>query len=171
METKLKIETFLNDVVKQKEDIIVELISALKSTDDLCERNQIALFLAEHFKDDRIENCLADLIQTPKLKMQNGTLLFALGEYTNNAKYLYFLVDLILKNEKDNDGEIFMGAYSMIINLHPPLNKKEIARSIQRVKREAKKENITPEQKELITSLLNYLEGHKEIAKFYNQFS
>ena len=58
----------------------------------------------------------------------------------------------------------------MIINLHPPLDRKEITRSIQRVKREEKKKSITKETKRLVHSLLNYLEGQREITKFYDQF-
>jgi hypothetical protein len=84
---------------------------------------------------------------------------------------VYFLVDLILKNEMYDDGEIYMGAGSMIVNLHPPLDKKEITKSIKRVKREAKKKNISKEQKKLVSSLLNFLEGQREITKFYNQFA
>jgi len=160
----------LSNVIKQKEKILDELIQRLKTTDDFCEGNQIALTLVDYFKDDRIENCLIDLIKSPKWRMHNGTLLYALGEYTNDSKLLYFLIDLILKNEKDDNGEVFMGAYSMIINLHPPLDKKEITKSIQRLKRESTKKNISKEQKELITSLLVFLEGQRDISKFYSQF-
>lgn len=163
--------TEIEKVVNQKNEIVEYLIHKLKTTNDFCEANQIALALTDHFRDDRIENCLVDLIQDTKWKMHNGTLLYALGEYTSNSKYLYFLVDMILKNKKDNDGEVLMGAYSMIIDMHPPLDRKEITRSIQRVKREEKKKNITKKQRELIHSLLNFLEGQREITKFYRQFS
>jgi ABC-type multidrug transport system fused ATPase/permease subunit len=163
-------EQELNVFINQKNEMVEKLINRLKSTNDFYEGNQIALVLTEHFKDDRIENCLVDLIQDPIWKMHNGTLLYALSEYTNNSKYLYFLVDMILNNKKNNDGEIFMGAYSMIISLHPPLDRKEITRSIRRVKREEQKKNISKEQKKLTQSLLNYLEGQREINKFYNQF-
>ena len=160
----------LNKSVKQKNEIVEKLFSILRTTDDFHEGNQVALALIEHFKDDKIENLLMELIKDPKWKMYNGTLLYALGEYTNDSKYLYFLIDLILKNEKDNNGEIFMGAYSMILNLQPPLNKKEITRSIQRVKREAKKRSITRDQKKLVSSLLTFLNGQREISKFYDKF-
>jgi len=161
----------LNNAIKQKEDVVEKLVSILRATDDFYEGNQIALVLVDHFRDESIENCLVDLIKDPKWKMCNGTLLYALGEYTNDSKYLYFLIDLILKNEKDKDGEIFMSAYSMIINLHPPLDRKELTRSIRKVKRDAQKRNITIEQKKLINSLLNFLEGQREITKFYDRFS
>lgn len=161
---------FLSSIVQQKDDAVEKLISILKSTDDFSKGNQIALTLIDHFRDERIENCLIDLIKSPKWRMHNGTLLYALSECTNDSKHLYFLIDLILKNEKDNNGEIFMSACSMIVNLQPPLNKKEVAKSIQRLKREEKKKNITEEQKKLVNSLLNFLEVQKEIKKFYDQY-
>lgn len=170
MNMKCNMEDFLKNAIKHKEDIVAELIFILKSTDDFYEGNQIALALTEHFRDDRIETCLVDLIQSPKWKMHNGTLLFALKEYTSNSKYLYFLIDMLLKNEKDDNGEVFMETYSMIINMHPPLDKKEITRSLQRVKREMKKKNISEEQRKVVYSLLNYLDGQREITKFYSKF-
>jgi hypothetical protein len=160
----------INNIVKYKENIVEELIALIKMTDDFYEGNQIALVLVDHFKDTRIEACLIDLINSPKWNMHNGTLLYALGEYTNDSKYLYFLIDLILNNEKDNNGEVLMGAYSMIINLHPPLDRKEITKSIQRVKEEENKKNISNEQRKIVNSLLNYLEGQIKITSFYEQF-
>jgi len=163
--------SLLDNVIKQKESSLEKLIQRLEITDDFYEGNQIALVLVDHFKDEKIENCLIGLIKSPKWKMHNGTLLYALGEYTNDSKHLYFLIDLILKNEKDSNEEVFMGAYGMIINLHPPLNKKEVTKSTQRVKRELKKKRINSEQKKLALSLLNFLEGQREIGKFYGQFN
>jgi hypothetical protein len=132
-------------LISQKNKIVDTLISQLKSTDNYNKGNQIAFALIDNFKDEQIENCLFDLITSTQWKSYNGTLLYALGEYSNNKKYLYFLIDLILKNE--NDGEIFMSAYSMVLNLHPPFNKKELTKSIQRVKRESKKKNLSREKK------------------------
>jgi hypothetical protein len=165
------IEAVLNEAVELKEDLVGKLITILKSTDDFYTGNQVAFTLVENFKDDdRIESCLVDLIKDSRWKNHNGTLLYLLGEYTNNKKYLYFLIDIILNNEKDDDGEVFMGAYSMIINLHPPLDVKEISRALQRVRREEKKENMSTEQEKLVNSLLNYLEGQQKIVEFYSQF-
>ena len=132
--------------VNQKNEIVENLTHRLKTTNDFYEGNQVALALIDHFKDERIENCLFELIKNSKCKLHNGTLLYALEEYTNNSKYLYFLVDLILRNEKIGDGEIFMGAYSMILSLQPPFDRKEITRSIQRAKRENKKKNLNKER-------------------------
>jgi len=157
-------------LISQKNEIVDKLVLQLKSTEDYSEGNQIALALIDNFKDERIEYCLFDLITAKKWKNYNGTLLYALEEYTNHSKYLYFLVDLILKNEKGNDGEIFMGAYSMLLGLQPPFDKKEITKSIRRVKRESKKKNLSRETKKLITSLIDFLEGQKDIIKFYSRF-
>jgi hypothetical protein len=170
MNKEIDINILLGDIEKQKENSVDKLVSLLRSTNDFCIGNKIAFTLVDHFKDDRIESCLIDLIRDPRWKGYNGTLLYLLGEYTNNSQYLYFLIDMILKNEKINDGETFMGAYSMIINLHPPLDKKDIIRSIQRVKREEKKKNISKDQRKLIHSLLNYLEGQRDITQYYKQF-
>jgi hypothetical protein len=165
------IETVLNDAVELKDDLVAKLINILKSTDDFYTGNQVAFTLVENFKDDdRIEACLINLITDSRWKNHNGTLLYLLGEYTNNKKYLYFLIDIILNNEKEDNGEIFMGAYSMIINLHPPLDVGEIKRALQRVRIEEKKENISAEQKKMVNSLLNYLKGQQKIAEFYSQF-
>lgn len=166
----MNVNKLIKNSIENKNTVVENLVSFLRQTNDFYEGNQIALILTEHFRDEKIENCLIELIKSPKWHTHNGTLLYALKEYTNDSKYLYFLIDLILKNEKDNDGEIFMAAYSMIINLQTPLDKKDITRSIQRVKREAQKAGISKEQKKLIESLLIYLEGQKEITKFYNQF-
>ena len=157
-------------IVDSKENIVKQLISILKTTSDFMIGNTIAMTLIDNFKDERIESCLVDLIHDPKWKMHNGTLLFALGEYTNDSKYLYSLIDMILKNEKDNNGEVFMGAYSMILNLQPPFDRKEITRSIKRVKQEDQKKKITKQQRKLVNSLLSFLEGQRKITKFYGQF-
>jgi hypothetical protein len=171
MKEELNIDTLLNEVVKQKKDTVEKLLSILKMTDDVWAGNKIALALVDHFKDDRIESCLVNLIKDSRWKNRNGTLLFALGEYTNDPKYLYFLADLLLKSEKTNDGEIFMSAGGMIINLHPPLDSKEITRTLRRVRREEKKTHLSDRQRRLVHSLLNYLEGQRKITKFYNRFA
>jgi hypothetical protein len=167
---ELDIDILLKNITIQKENVIDKLISILKSTNDFCLGNKIAFTLVSNFKDNRIENCLTELIKDMRWKNHNGTLLYLLGEYTNDPKYLFFLIDMILKNEKDNNGEIFMGTYSMIINLHPPLDRKEITRVFQRLRKAGLKKKNTKEQKLLINSLLNYLEGQREIVKFYKQF-
>jgi len=160
----------IEKIVNQKNEIVASLIHRLKTTNDFYEGNQVALILIDHFRGKNIEDCLFELIKEPKWQRYNGTLLYALEEYTNNSKYLYFLVDLILKNEKLNDGEIFMGAYSMILNLQPPFDRKEITKSLQRVKKERKKKNLKESTKKLISSLINFLEGQRNIAKFYSRF-
>jgi len=163
-------DVLLNEIIKCKDDLVEKLITMLKSTKDFFIGNQIAFTLVDNFRDDRIETCLMDLIKDSRWKNHNGTLLYLLGEYTSDSKNLYFLIDLILRNEKDDNGEVFMNAYSMIISLRPPLDRKEITKSIQRVKRETKKKNTTEEQKKLVNSLLSFLEGQREITKFYHQF-
>jgi hypothetical protein len=170
MKEELDIDILLKNIITQKEDIIEKLVSILKSTNDFCLGNKIAFALVDNFRDDRIETCLVDLIQDTRWKNSNGTLLYLLGEYTNDQKYLLFLIDMILKNEKNDDGEVFMAAYGMIINMQPPLDRKKITRALQLVRREERKKKITKEQKLLIRSLLKYLEGQKEIIKFYKQF-
>jgi hypothetical protein len=164
------IDILLSNIIKQKEDIVGELIAILKTTNDIYIGNKIALTLVDHFKDERIETCLLDLINEHQWQNKNGTILYALGEYTNDPKYLYFLIDMLLKNEEKDDGEIFMGTYKMIINSHPPIDKKEIVRALQRVKEEENKINSSEEKRKLVYSLLNYLEGQKNIAQYYKQF-
>ncbi|MDR1679983.1 MAG: hypothetical protein LBR81_09470 [Prevotellaceae bacterium] len=160
----------LKTISQQQEDIVGKLISFLETTDDDYLANWTAMTLADHFKDERIEPCLMNKIQNPKWKQRRGTLLFALECYSNEPKYLYFLIDLILKNENEQDGEIFMSAYGMLLKLHPPLNSKEIARALQRVRREEKKKNLNGHHRRVVHSLLDYLEGQREIRKFYKRF-
>lgn len=90
--------------------------------------------MIENFKDDKIEDCLLSLIKQPKWKGRNGTFLYLLGEYTNDKKFLCFLLDTLLNNF--DNGEILMSAYSMIINLHPPLNEDDIKKSLKRLELE-----------------------------------
>jgi hypothetical protein len=154
-----------------RQDIIVgKIISALKSTDDHYHCSKTALTLVEHFKDERIEPCLVELAKDPRWKNCNESLLYALAKYTNDPKYLYFLVDLLLKYEKSNDGEIFADTYDMLLNLHPPLDGKEIRRTLQRVRREEKKKNLSDDQRKTVHLLLNWLEGQREITRCYKRF-
>jgi hypothetical protein len=171
MEKEQKTDAFLSDIVKQKEDLAGKLISFLETTDDIYSGNQASMALADYFRDDRIEPCLMKLIQEPRWKCKNGTLLYALKCYTNNPKYLYFLIDLLFKYEKYDDGEIANGGFGMIVNLQPPLDSQEITRALRRVRREGKKKGSNEEyHRKLVDSLLIYLEGQREITKFYNRY-
>lgn len=154
----------------QNENTIESLIKKMLQTDDQHLRDEIGFFLTDHFKAESIEDALVELIKDEKWKNRNGTLLFLLSEYTNHPKYLVFLINLLLKKENKDDGEIFMNGYSMIINLHPPLDRKEITKALQKLNREEKKNMEDKERLLLIKSLKNYLLGQREIAKYYNQF-
>jgi len=81
-----------------------------------------------------------------------------------------FTVCLHLIIENTDDGEIYMGAYSMIINMQPPLDKKVIVRCLKFLNEERVKENHDEYRKQMINSILKYLDGQKEICEFYKQF-
>lgn len=158
-----------DNIIKNKEKTIKTLLNILETEDDPRLLNQAAFLLVDHFKDDNIATILEKRIKDQKLKNKNGTLLYLLGEYTNDKKYLTFLLDLIFNNE--NDGEIFMSAYSMIINLHTPLDERDILKALQRLEQEKNNKDINTERKLLINSLLIFFEGQKDITEFYQQFN
>ncbi|MDR1098313.1 MAG: hypothetical protein LBL57_09295 [Tannerella sp.] len=171
MEKEQKTDAFLSDIVKKKEDLTGMLIYFLEKMNNIYTANDISMILADCFRDDRIEPCLMKLIQEPRWKCKNGTFLYALECYTNDPKYLYFLIDMLFKYEKYNDGEIAMSGFGMIVNLQPPLDSKEITRALRRVRREGKKKGSNEEyHRKLVDSLLIYLEGQREITKFYNRY-
>ena len=162
-------EKLLDDIIEYKENAINKLLTILSTEDDPCLLNKVAFVLVDHIKDDNIATTLEKRIKSQNLRNKNGTLLYLLGEYTNDKKYLIFLLDLILEN--NNDGEIFMSAYSMIINLHPPLDIEDILNALHRLRQEKSNLDNSPERMLLIHSLLNYFEGQKGIAEFYQQFN
>lgn len=168
MEDISKIENLIKEIESRKEGYATQLINFLMNTNNFALCNKVAFVLVDNFKDDRIEDCLVKLIKDPKWKNRNGTLLYLFGEYTTNSKYLKFLIDLIIENT--DDGEIYMGAYSMIINMQPPLDKKEIVRCVKFLNEERTKENHDEYKKQMIDSILKYLDGQKDICEFYKQF-
>ncbi len=168
MEDISTIENLIKEIESRKEVYATQLINFLMNTNNFALCNKVAFVLVDNFKDDRIEDCLVKLIKDPKWKNRNGTLLYLLGEYTTNSKYLKFLIDLIIENT--DDGEIYMGAYSMIINMQPPLDKKEIVRCVKFLNEERTKENHDEYKKQMIDSILKYLDGQKDICEFYKQF-
>lgn len=170
MECKSEIEFLLNEIEQTKQQNVGWLIDLILNTDDPKICRKAAFLLSENFRDERIEDCLIRLINNPLWKNRNGTYLFILGQYTNSSKYLYYLIELIFNNL--DDGEIFMGAYSMIINMQVPLDEKEIYRAIKFLKNEEKKakKESNKEKKQIVDSLLNYLEGQIDICDFYKQF-
>lgn len=168
---KVNLLELLKKLSVQNENTVEFFVKNMLDTDDQYLRDQIGFFLTDHFKTESIEKALVELIKDKRWKKRNGTLLFLLSEYTNNSKYLCFLIDLLLKKENRSDGEIFMNAYSMIINLHPPLDRKEITKALQKLNREDKKNTRDEERRHLIKSLKNYLLGQREIAKYYDQFT
>lgn len=161
-------EKIFGDIIKNKEHTTDKLLNILETEDDPRLLNKVAFVLVDHFKDENIATILEKRIKDQKLNNKNGTLLYLLGEYTNDKKYLTFLLDLLFENK--DDGEVYMSAYSMIINLHPPLDKGDILKALERLEQEKIKQNIDEERKLLINSLLNYFEGQKDITEFYQQF-
>jgi hypothetical protein len=171
MEEEPERDVFLSDIVKLKEDLVGKLISFLETTDDIYSANDAVLVLVDHFRDDRIEPCLMKLIQEPRWKHQNGTFLYALKCYTNDPKYLYFLIDLLFEYEKFGRGEILMDVFGMILNLQPPLDRKEITCALRRVRREGKKKGSNEDyHRRLVYTLTGFLEEQREIEKFYWPF-
>ena len=163
-----KLDEIIDTAVSKKNTIIQELNLLISKTDDNQDISKIGFTLVDNFKDETIEDVLIGLIKNPFWKKRNGTFLFLLSEYTNDSKYLYFLLDLVLKNY--DDGEILMGGYSMILNLHPPFEKIDITKCLRRLRMEYKKKDLNKEKSQLIISLINFLEGQRNIAKFYNKF-
>jgi hypothetical protein len=165
---KIDLDNILELSSEKKKNIIDKLNELILSCDDERAISKIGFMLVDNFKDESIEITLTKLIIDPIWKNNNGTFLYLLGEYTNDSKYLCFLIDLILNNE--NDGEILMGAYSMVLKLHPPFVKKDITLALQKLKRKSKKRTIDKERVQLISSLINFLEGQRDIIKFYSRF-
>lgn len=162
-----RIKETINFYSEDKNNLIDRLVEMMHSSDIERVVSNIGFFLIENFKDEKIEQCIFDLINQPKWKGYNGTFLYILGEYTNDRKYLYFLIDLLMKNL--HDGEIRMGACSMIVNIHPPFNKEEIRKSLRRLKQEKRK--ITDDEDlAMIDELSEFLETQIEIANFYSRF-
>lgn len=156
------------NLYQQDKDILISnLTETMLSIDNERVISKIGFFLIENFKDEKIEQCLLNLIKQPKWKGRNGTFLYLLGEYTNERKYLYFLIDMLMNNI--NDGEIFMSAYSMIINIHPPFDKEDIRKSLKRLEQE-KYKMISDDDIAIISSLYHFLNKQIEIADFYSKF-
>jgi hypothetical protein len=166
-EKKYNVDEIINSYYIDKTFFVENLINLMLSSDDERTVSKIGFVLVENFKDERIEPCLLSLINDLKWKRKNGTFLYLLSEYTRDKKYLYFLVDLLLKNM--DDGEIFMGAYSMIINLQTPLDKEDIEKSLKRLKQD-KKNFLDNEIITAIFSLENFLAGQINISNFYSEF-
>lgn len=162
------LDKILDLICERKKSSIEELNQLINRSKNEREISKIGFILVDNFKDDDIEATLVKLISSPFWQNNNGTFLYLLSEYTNDSKYLYFLIDLIFRNK--NDGEIFMGAYSMILNLQPPFESKEITKSLQRLRIEIKKKNIDDERAHSIQSLINFLNGQRQIIKFYAKF-
>lgn len=166
---KNNLDQILDLINERKRTSIEELNQLINQRGNEREISKIGFLLVDNFKDESIETTLIKLITDPFWQNNNGTFLYLLSEYTNDCKYLYFLINLILKNK--NDGEIIMGAYSMILNLQPPFERKDITKSLQRLSIEIKKKDIDEERAQLIQSLINFLNGQKEIVRFYSKFS
>jgi len=162
------LDKILDLIIERKRNSVDKLNVLINHSENEREISKIGFLLVDNFKDEDIEATLTKLVINPFWKNNNGTFLFLLSEYTNDCKYLSFLIDLILKNK--NDGEIIMGAYSMILNLQPPFERKAITKSLRRLKAEIKKKSINNERAQLIQSLINFLVGQRGIIKFYSQF-
>lgn len=170
MEYKSEMKFLLDEIEQTKQQNVARLIDLILNSDDPKVSHEAAFLLVDNFRDERIEDCLISIINDPRWKNRNGTFLFLLGEYTNSSKYLYYLIELIFNNL--DDGEIFMGAYGMIIDMQVPLDEKEIHRTIKLLKNEEKKakKESNKRKKKITDSLLNYLEGQIDICEFYKQF-
>jgi hypothetical protein len=155
MEQLQKIET-------QKHINVSELISLLNSTENYELGVKIAFLLVENFKDDRIIDCLINLINSDKWKNRTGSLWFALEEYlyTDNQKFLKLLNNTIINNDNEQNGEIFMNTYSIIVTMKPPLSIYSINWSLKRIKKEREKNNNEFKQ-QLLNSLELFFEGQK----------
>jgi len=162
------LDEILNLISERKRTSVEELNQLINHSGNEREISKIGFLLVENFKDEDIEATLVKLITNPFWKNNNGTFLYLLSEYSNDSKYLNFLIDLILRNK--NDGEIIMGAYSMILNLQPPFERKDITKSLQRLRKEIKKKSIDDERVQLMQSLINFLDGQRQIIRFYAKF-
>jgi hypothetical protein len=162
------LDKVLDLISERKRTSVEELNQLINHSGNEREISKIGFLLIDNFKDEDIETTLVKLITNPFWKNNNGTFLYLLSEYTNDSKYLYFLIDLILRNK--NDGEIIMGAYSMILNLQPPFERKDITKSLQKLRIEMKKANIDNERAQLVQSLINFLNGQRQIIRFYAKF-
>ena len=83
---------------RQKTEIVTSLVSMMKSGVSPHFINQIGFTLVDNFRDERIEECLVELIKQPHLKNYNGTLLLILMFSYYSSIYLK-LYDLnVIKN-------------------------------------------------------------------------
>lgn len=164
-------EKELENIIKTKDDIVDKLVNKMLTTKDEELRNKIGFVLVDHFKSEKIEEAIIKVFNEKRWSDRRGTVLYLLSEYTNSPTYLYFLIDLLLEKENNNNNtEIFMDGYSMIIDLKVPFNREEINKSLRRLRREKHKKNNTDKRIQLINSLINFLLGQREICSFYKRF-
>ena len=164
-----KLEEILNSYEQDKSNLMDKLIERMFSSDNETFISNIGSFLIDNFRDEKIEQCILSLINEPTWKGSRGVLLFLLGEYTNDQKYMYFIIDLFMNNLHEDNGVVFMEACSMIFEMKQPFNKKDIMKSLERLEQE--KPKVTDERSlGVIESLTDYLNAQIEIADFYAEF-
>jgi len=169
MSKKNEIDNLLEKIIFDKKKAINELLDILNNTDDHDVGNKIALFLVDNFKDKNIEDCLVNLILSKKWENYKGTIWYALQEYSDSQKFLKLLFDAMLKNDYEQNGEVFMHIYYMIINIKPPMSITSINWAIGRIKKEREKEKNKFNQ-QILNSLEFFFKGQRDIRKFYKQF-
>lgn len=157
-------------LIKEKEtnsQKVSFLVEKMLATENSQIRDNIAFFLVDHFKDPLIENSLIKLIEDKRWVNHRGTLLYLLNEYTNDNKYLIFLIDLLINNDEDN-GELYMNVYIMITSLQVPMDKNDITVSLESLEKEnSKTENA--EKRIIQEKIILYLKEQLRISDFYER--
>ena len=169
MNKENEIDSLLEKIIFDKEKAINELLCIFNNTDDYAVGNKIVLFLVDNFKDKNIESCLVNLILSKKWENYKATIWYALQEYSDGQKFLKLLLEAILENDNEQNGEVFMHTYSMIIDIKPPMSINSINWALYRIKKERKKENNKFKQ-QILNSLELFFIGQRDIRKFYKQF-
>jgi len=102
----------LKEILVNKNMYVAELIQTFKNLDNskAKEREEIALFLIDNFRDDRIIPAFKEVILSKKSINHNAFLVFALGEYSDCRDELIFLLKIIYKF----DYHVAMNAFNII---------------------------------------------------------
>lgn len=161
-------DSFISEIRSGQQVLITELLEILITTNDVLIRNKIGFLLVDSFKSNIIKQSLVNLINDSRWRNYKGTMIFLLHEYTTDNKYLNLLIEILLKCEIG--GEVYMVTVEMLFDLKVPFDKKEIKKALNRLHRERIKKDNNKEKVLLIGTLSDFLEGQKDIIRFYSRF-
>lgn len=149
------IKNLLEELLKLKDDIVIQLLEVLKQTNDPSVRKNVSLFLVDNFTDKRIMPALIKLIRNPELQMHNADLVYACSEYSDTKSHINFFIDLVIKG----DFQVSWNAYETIIRMSGDFGPKECAK-FQKILKNAFSENDA-EKNDILNALVQYFDRNK----------